>query len=462
MKIRFLVILVCLSVVSGPVYGKKPLEFTLHKLESGNPGKTLLVVAGIQGDEPGGFNAAALIATRYTIRKGNLWVVPNLNFISIVNRTRGLYGDLNRKFQRVNDDDPEFNTIARIKRIIMDRQVDAILNLHDGSGFFHPDYIDEARNPDRWGQSIIIDQEQIDTNPFGRLGAIARQVATDVNRRICAPDHTYHVKNTETRMGNTEMAKTLTYFAVQNRKPAFGIEASKSFLTHQRAFYHLCSVEAFMDLLGIAYERDFGLSPDEVNAAIRSNIKLALYNSKILLDIENARNRLPFIPLKKSAEIEFTPSDPLIAIVNLGDSYRIFHGNRRMTRIYPEYYEYDWSINGVTMAIDDRTETVKFGEMVYVDRSFSIMPQLGYRVNIIGFKKPGHRNESGIQVCRNDIHRRFSMDKKGRIFRVEVYQSDKFSGMVLVNFDKKPDRLPSAVSRMVSSKDQAPERVFKD
>ena len=115
------------------------------------------MVAGIQGDEPGGFNAAALMATRYTLHRGNLWVVPNLNFISIVHRTRGLYGDLNRKFQRIKDNDPEFNTIARIKRIIMDEQVDAVLNLHDGSGFFHPDYIDENRNPERWGQSIIID-----------------------------------------------------------------------------------------------------------------------------------------------------------------------------------------------------------------------------------------------------------------------------------------------------------------
>ena len=162
--------------------------------------------------------------------------------------------------------------------------------------------------------------------------------------------------------------------------------------------------------------------------AIRSNIKLALYNSKILLDIENARNRLPFIPLKKSSEIEFIPSDPLIAVVNSGDSYRVFHGNRRMTRLFPEYFEYDWSINGIIMDIDGKQEAVNFGEMVYVDRSFSIIPKQGYRVNIIGFKKPGQRNESGIQVRRNEIHKRFSIDKKGQIYRVEVYQDNKFSG----------------------------------
>ena len=36
------------------------LQFTLHKLQSGVPGPTLLIIGGIQGDEPGGFTAASL------------------------------------------------------------------------------------------------------------------------------------------------------------------------------------------------------------------------------------------------------------------------------------------------------------------------------------------------------------------------------------------------------------------
>lgn len=31
----------------------------------------------------------------------------------------------------------------------------------------------------------------------------------------------------------------------------------------------------------------------------------------------------------------------------------------------------------------------------------------------------------------------FSVDKKERIYRVEIYKDDKFSGMFLVNFDEK-------------------------
>ena len=35
------------------------LDFTLHQQQGVQPGPTLLIIGGIQGDEPGGFNAAA-------------------------------------------------------------------------------------------------------------------------------------------------------------------------------------------------------------------------------------------------------------------------------------------------------------------------------------------------------------------------------------------------------------------
>ena len=37
--------------------------FTLHKLQSGVAGPTILIIGGIQGDEPGGFTAASLLVT---------------------------------------------------------------------------------------------------------------------------------------------------------------------------------------------------------------------------------------------------------------------------------------------------------------------------------------------------------------------------------------------------------------
>jgi hypothetical protein len=441
MKRLLAIVLVHLLFLASPAFASNHINFTIHKLESNKPGNTLLVIGGIQGDEPGGFNAAALLATQYKIKKGSVWVVPNLNFISIIERSRGVFGDLNRKFAKIGKDDPEFDTISKVKRIILDEQVDLVLNLHDGSGFYRPTYVDSFHNPERWGQSIIIDQQEIEAVKFGELDEIAKQVRAVVNRYLFRDEHAYHVKNTWTKLGDMEMAKTLTYYAVRNLKPAFGVEVSKNFPTHKRTYYHLKVLEAYMDLLGIEYERSFNLSADGVKGALYNNVKLAFYDNRIFLDVTNARARLGYIPLRKSAEIVYRSSNPLVALVESDEGFRVFHGNRRITRIYPEYLEYDLSTKGITIQIDGEQKKVAFGNMLGVRESFMIVPKEGYRVNVIGYQKSGISDESGVMIGQEDIMKRFSVDKSGNIFRVEVYKDDKFSGMVLVNFSGQNENL---------------------
>ena len=264
----------CFVLIIQPAFANGYPEFTLHKVESGLPGKTLLVIGGIQGDEPGGFNAAALLVTHYKILRGNVWVVPNLNFISIIKRSRGVYGDMNRKFANIKNNDPEYSIIKKIKDLILDKEVDIILNLHDGSGFYRDKYIDKMHNPQRWGQSIIIDQEQIETPEFGNLQQIAQQVISQVNSKLYSEEHILHVKNTLTRNGNAEMSKTLTFFAIGHSKPAFGLETSKSFSTNMRTYYHLRMLESFMEVAGIEYERNFSMSAKGLKMAI-NDMKMA-------------------------------------------------------------------------------------------------------------------------------------------------------------------------------------------
>ncbi|MEI6125299.1 MAG: M99 family carboxypeptidase catalytic domain-containing protein [Pseudomonadota bacterium] len=432
------------------------LDFTLHKLESGNPGNTLLVVGGIQGDEPGGFNAAALLVTHYKIKKGGVWVVPNLNFISIINQSRGIYGDLNRKFLTITREDPQYKTIRKIKSIILDSRVDMVLNLHDGSGFYRPRYIDPAHNPQNWGQSVIIDQERIEQEPYGNLGGIAQQVVAEVNEHLFSDEHAWSVKDTKTWQGNKDMEKALTYFAIRNRKPAFGVEISKEFSSARRSYYHLEALESFMNILGIEYERRFPLTPEGIESAIENNITLALYDNKILLDVTNARKRLAFIPFKKGFAIDFIPSNPLLALVSAGNCYEVYHGNRRITSIFPQYLEYDSGINAITMQIDGEEKDVRFGGIVDVGAAFTVVPREGYRVNVIGFKKQGITNESGIPICKNDTENSFSVDTAGRLYRVEVYKEKKFAGMVLVNFSEKAENLQAANPSKVSLVEQVP------
>ena len=451
MNIRRVILIIGLSLlVAAPSPAVTELDFTLHKSSDNPAGKTLLVIGGIQGDEPGGFNAASLLVTRYRINRGNIWVVPNLNFPSIINSSRGVYGDLNRKFAQLSEDDPEFSAIQKIKAIITDPRVDAVLNLHDGSGFYRPRHIDDQRNPDRWGQSIVIDQETLENVPFGDLSAMARKAADRVNRTLFRPDDLYHVHNTRTGEGDLEMAKTLTYYAIGQGKPAFGLEASKNFNTPTRVYYHLQLIEAYMEMMGIDFDRGPSLTPDRIKAMIEEDAQLAFFDNRLFLDVAQARNNLRFVPFRKGSAVQYISSNPILAVVAAGDRYRIYHGNRRLTSIHPQFFDFDTSMKTIAMTIDGDEKNVAFGDRVSVDQWFCVNPNPDYRVNVIGFKRAGGGDEAGLRLIRNDFMRRFSVDRKGFKYRVEVYRKHKFAGMILVDFSRgASSRLLAAYPRSV-------------
>ncbi len=410
------------------------MDFDLMKRQGDVAGNTLLVIGGIQGDEPGGFNAAALLATRYRIDKGTLWIVPNLNFASIIQRSRGIHGDLNRKFDFLPPADPEYHLVKEIKEIITNPQVDLVLNLHDGSGFYRADYIDSQHNPKRWGQSCIIDQSLLAGVPFGALEEIGQKVVRETNRKLDNPAHRFSLKNTQTRAEDQVMQQTLTFFAIENNKPAFGIEASKNFRTNVRVYYHLQFLEAYMQELGISFRRDFELSPQGVEQALKQDIRVALNDHKIQLDISDIREQLNYIPLKKGSKLEFESDNPLVAVLPYRNKYRIHYGNNRLGFLRPQYFEYDDSLASVLVTVDGLSKEFKMGSIVPVAENFLVDIPDGYRVNIIGFTRKGVRNERGFRVHKKDIMPGYSIDKGGQVFRVEVYRNDKFAGMLLMDF----------------------------
>ncbi len=436
-----LVFAAVLAVEASSVFAAGPLDFSVHKLESGRPGPTLLVFGGIQGDEPGGFCSASLLATLYRIESGAVWVVPNLNFQSIIHCSRGAYGDMNRKFKSIRKDDPDYLTIQRVKKLITDERVDLVLNLHDGSGFYRPHHISEMLNPRRWGQSVIIDQASIEARSFGQLDELARKVVASVNRDLLEPEHLYHVKNTETRLGDLEMEKTLTYFAIQQGKPAFGIEASKDFNAEQRTYYHLHAIEAFMEFAGVRFSRDFPLSVEHISRALNTNVYLSFYDNRILLDLADVRDKLHFLPLKKNSAVSFTSSNPLLTLVGEAKLYQVYFGNKALTSIHPQYFEYDPSIRSIGVYVDGEKLEVGLGGKVVARESFLVAPRRNHRINVIGFDNRHLRNEAGLPLRKQDIQERFSVDKGGRVYRVEVYLGDKFAGMVLVEFAQEGEAL---------------------
>ncbi|WP_258238897.1 M14 family metallopeptidase [Arcobacter sp. CECT 8985] len=413
----------------------KDLDFDLIKKGDNSKDNTLLIVGGIQGDEPGGFMAASLIVTHYKIKKGSVWVIPNLNFYSIIKRNRGPFGDMNRKFAKISKNDPDYSKIERIKSYILKDNVKLVVNLHDGSGFFRKKTVNGIYASYRWGQSSIIDQKKIDVKKYGHLEEISSNVCKHVNENLIRKRDKYHIKNTHTKMGDKEMEKSLTYFAINHGKPAFGNEASKNLPLHERTYYHLLAIEKYMDTMGIKYERNFDLNPKTLKDVIDNDIYISFYNNKIKLPLGEIRNSIGYFPVKKDGKIDFTPSNPLMVIIKNTNSYSIHYGNRRLAKLFPDYFDMENELKIVHLKVDGIEKKVKIGTIVNVKNDFLVKKEKGIRVNIIGYVNNSHENESGLKVSKKQIIRRFSIDKSSNLYRVEFYKGNKFAGMIIVNFD---------------------------
>jgi len=427
-RITFFILLLSTSLL----FSNNHFDFDLIK-KGEDDTNTLLVVGGIQGDEPGGFISASLLATHYEITKGSVWIVPNLNFYSIIKRSRGPYGDMNRKFAHLSKTDPEYKTIQRIKSYIKDERVKLVVNLHDGSGFFRPTYEDKLHSPSRWGQCAIIDQTNIDIPQYGNLKEISDEVVKYVNQNLMKYEHKYHVHNTRTVEGDKEMEKTLTYFAINNGKAAFGNEASKSLATHERVYYHLLALEKYMDIMGIEYKRKFSFTAKGVYAAINNDIYISMYDNKIKLPLNKIRGFLKYFPIKKDEMLDFKASNPLLTILKEKNIYTIHYGNRRLSKLKADYQEHVVENNTVKLLVDGKLQDVAFGSIVDVSKDFLVKYDEKFRVNVIGYTNK-KQVETGINIQKNQIARRFSVDKRGEIYRVEYYDADKFAGMILVKF----------------------------
>ncbi|MEA1955507.1 MAG: M99 family carboxypeptidase catalytic domain-containing protein [Campylobacterota bacterium] len=433
---RFLILLLLVSSLNA----QNIFDFNIIKKGQEN-NNTLLVIGGIQGDEPGGFMSASLLTTHYDITKGSVWIVPNLNFYSIIKRSRGPYGDMNRKFAKLSKNDPEYKTVERIKNHIRDEQVKLVVNLHDGSGYYRKTYIDNLHSPYRWGQCSIIDQTNVNVKKYGNLEEISSKVVKHVNKYLLKQEDIYNVHNTKTKDGDKEMEKTLTYFAINNGKAAFGNEASKSLPTHKRVYYHLLALEKYMDIMGIEYKRKFTLSSLGVYNALNNDIYISLYDNKITLPLSQIRNILKYVPLKDDDIVDFKASNPLLTIYKKDSSFVVQYGNRRLTRLKAQYKDHDnLDLNQikVNFNIDSKDKSIPFGSIVEVKNNFIVEDSENYRVNVIGFTNK-NKKETGVKILKSNIAKRFSIDKRGRIYRVEYYtkgidNSDKFAGMVLVKF----------------------------
>ena len=417
------------------LFAKSNTPFAYYEFKGQEEGPTLLVIGGIHGDEPGGYFAPALLVHNYRIKKGNLFIIPNLNPDSILANRRGIYKDMNRKFAKIAKNDPDFKNVERVKKIITNKEVDLIINLHDGHGFYRQKWENSIFNPRAWGQTYVIDQKTINDVPFGNLDEITTQIVTKLNQNLHYDYHTFGVKNTETKEKDEEQQNSLTFFAITHLKPALAIETSKNIKELElKVHYQLSSIETLMDIMGISYERDFELTREGVHNEIIKYGTLKI-NDNITLPLSTLKQNLNFIPLKRSGNT-FAFSHTLGRIKHDKGDYAIYIGHKKISTLKPDYFTMQCDIEGVKIKADNKeTKFYNFGETLEFSDNFVIKDCKNARINVIGFSKKGIKNECEIPVSKREISSKYSLDKEKSLYRIEVYQGQNFCGTINAKYD---------------------------
>jgi len=230
-------------------------ELHVYKISGEKPGKTMLIIGGMH-NEPGGYVTADLFAD-VRLKKGNLIVVPRANMPAIVKNKRGINGDMNRTFidksghdhQHIYEDD----IVSILKTLISES--DVLLNLHDGYGYYRPQWESELANPKRWGQAIIADRDQFYSQKQQgtlELGKRAQNVVNKVNQFVENPYHYFHYKNTKTKDSSSlhkEQRQSATFYALYEQGiESYGIETSKNIRSLDlKVTYQRMIVNAFLD-----------------------------------------------------------------------------------------------------------------------------------------------------------------------------------------------------------------------
>ena len=411
-------------------------DFSIYKKESQTPSHTLLIIGGIHGDEPGAYFAPAFFEKYYKITKGSVWVIPNINGDSIIANQRGIYNDMNRKFSVIEKDDPDYFIIERVKKIILDKKVDLILNLHDGHGFYRETHENAIFNPKAWGQATIIDQDKINgLDKFGDLDKIATQVKNNLNKdKLFQEFHSFGVKNTQTKFKDEQMQLSLTYFAVTNNKPAFAIETSKNItdLT-EKVIYQLKSIEEFMKIMDIEFQRDFDINNYEEVKKRLFDFGEVKINENIAFDLSDSRKILRFVPLKQENN-EFKFENSLGATKIVDNKYELYIGNINVTNLFPQIFDVKEYKDSIKIEVDGKVINTKLGEIIDVKNSFKIVKNDFFRVNVIGYSKSGVDSEDDILLKKSDMVDSFSIDTNNKQYRVEFYKDNNFYGMITINF----------------------------
>jgi predicted deacylase len=451
-------------------------ELHVYKITGAQRGKTLMIIGGMHGDEPGGYLAADLYADM-ALRKGGLIVVPRANFLSIISNKRAKDGDMNRRFSKGDKSgDYEDRIVDILKSLI--QESDYILNLHEGSGFYSDRWESPTVNPLRFGQSVIADADVYKTND-GRtinLGKTAREVVAAVNSHITNKAHQFRFNNHKTFEKDTphaEQRMSATYFALSRYgKPAFAIETSQEILDlPEKVRYQTLAINAFMEKFGIVPENPkIVLDPPKLAYLVVSvnGTKKIVTNGEELKLNKGDKITILYIAANYARGLsvdfqggnaanylnkEFTYSAPLKIFVKkdrfkcgevfLATNEKGADASAAVSATASGTLKYlVVEINGVRQVLKDgeHLKTVKGDILKLTDLVADGAATSSIKVNMLGFVPPGVPNtgeDRGYAInTAKDLWIKYSENKEGRRYPVVITEGKKNIGQVYVDLEE--------------------------
>lgn len=455
---RFVFFILVLMVVGFPGGLKAELYFKdtdqqleVIRIKGEKPGLTVLIFGGIHGDEPGGYFSSEILS-KIKLHKGNLIIVPRVNFPSIMLNRREIYGDMNRKFvPQHNPNDPEAGVVKLLKGLM--GEADVFINQHDAGGFHRETYISKKYNPTCYGQSLIIDCASFYSHKLGKtisLGEIGQRIMKRVNEQIENPDHHFgfwdhNSLDKQTRF--PEMRKSATYYALTTYSiPAFGLETSKDLpsLSYKVKYQLLVIKEILRE-----FDLEFIFPAPDVEVPLLYWVEF-LKNGKDIIRV-NGNTNLRLAPgdrlelLNIYANYQTGLSADILGWGTLNDvkkeySYRtptvieVKKNHLTMGLIYLKDYSpqslqnIEIDINGKSTHIPNWGK-IEIGEGEY----FKILKtEPGFsqtRFDVRGYSAgPGQRDDSGVKIELGDLLEEYSFDRRGRVYYVKIFTSGQFAG----------------------------------
>ncbi len=449
-------------------------ELTIYYINGKESGKTMMIIGGIQGDEPGGYLAADLYADML-LEKGNLIVVPRANFNSIKQNTRGVNGDMNRKFSANSSItyDNDLDIVDILKSLI--QKSDVLLNLHDGSGFYYPEHISEIRNPMRYGQSIIADASRYSVTEKNviDLESPAKRVIAKVNQNIKNNDHLFRFNNHNTLSKNSkhkEQRKSATFYALTEAGiPAFGAETSKDIKQVEiKVKYQTLIINAFMAEYEIIPEHPSVFLPvPELDHLV---INIPGYPNPFAVENGDMLSLPPGTSIHVSSVVANYKRGISIDILGVGntndmDRVTVINSPTRI-QVYKDAYlcgevkidttselsiqspgrlkqiEINIGNKNVVVSESDTLHIIK-GDIIKIVNAWTAEHcQSGFRINFEGFvgnKKVNDAEDRGYTIdTALDLMNDWSIDDKRALYRIvaESLPSKKIIGMAYIALDE--------------------------